>query len=95
MPKTWSGKMAGIVLGVFLVQFIVFIVLVLNNDGLGAIVNFIKLSPMTIILGLVFGIIGTKKEAGTDKVLPVLTSILSVVFAGFTWFFLYGWSFGG
>ncbi len=95
MPNTSSGKMSAIVLAVFVIQFIVFIISLFSNNGFGAIVNFIKIAPFSALAGLILGLIGTKKEIGKSKVTPFVTLIISIVFAGFTWFFLYGWSFGG
>jgi len=95
MPKTFSGRLAGIILAIFVIQFIVFITNVFTNNGFGAIVNFIRIALFTSLLGLIFGAVGSIKEIGNSKALPILTSIISLVFAGFTWFFLYGWSFGG
>ena len=95
MPKTFSGRIAGIILAIFVIQFAVFITNVFTNNGFGAIVNFIRIAPFTSLLGLIFGAIGSIKEIGNSKALPILTLLLSLVFAGFTFFFLYGWSFGG
>lgn len=95
MPKTLSGKMSAIILAVFVIQFIVFIISIISNNGFGAIVNFIKITPFTALLGLTFGVVGTIREIGKSKIMPVVTLMLSIVYAALTWFFLYGWSFGG
>ncbi|WLR52531.1 hypothetical protein LC040_06435 [Bacillus tianshenii] len=95
MPKTLSGRLSAIILAAFVIQFILFIISLFRNDGLGAILNFIKIAPYTALLGLIFGVIGTKKEIGKNKVIPIFALLISIAFAGMTLFFLFGWSFGG
>ncbi|KMM39134.1 hypothetical protein [Guptibacillus hwajinpoensis] len=95
MPKTFSGRLAGIILAIFVIQVVVFIINLFSNNGFGAIVNFIRIAPFTSLLGLIFGVTGSIKETGNSRALPVITTSLSVVLGGFTWFFLFGWSFGG
>ncbi len=95
MPKTFSGRLSIIALAIFVVQFIYFIISALSNNGLGAIVSFIQLAPFTVLFGLIFGVTGIIKEMGKRKLTPIITLIISMFFAGFTLFFLYGWSFGG
>ncbi|WP_406944221.1 hypothetical protein ACJA3J_12685 [Halobacillus sp. SY10] len=95
MPKTFWGILSGIILGVFIIQFFIFVTSILGDNPLGAIVNFIQIAPFTALLGIFIGVKGLNKERGKKKVIPISTSIISVVYAGFTMFFLFGWSFGG
>ncbi|REJ05630.1 hypothetical protein [Halobacillus trueperi] len=95
MPKTFWGILSGIILGVFIIQLFIFVTSILSNNPLGAIVTFIQIAPSTALLGISFGVKGLNKERGKKKVIPISTSIISVVYAGFTFFFLFGWSFGG
>lgn len=95
MPKSLSGKISAVMLAIFVIQFIAFIISIVNYNPLGAIVNFIYVAPFTTLPGLVSGLIAIKKERGKIKIMPIITIIISIVYIGFTLFFLYGWSFGG
>ncbi|WP_070119351.1 hypothetical protein [Bacillus marinisedimentorum] len=95
MPKTFSGRLSIVVSALFVAQLIYFIISSVSDNGLGAIVNFIQLAPFMVLFGLIFGATGIIKEMGKRKVIPIITLIISMFFAGFTFFLLYGWSFGG
>ncbi len=95
MFKTLSGKLAAVILMVFVIEFIGFMISVFSNNGFGAIVNFIRFAPITAILGLIFGLLGTKRETGLGKTMSVITLIISIIFVVFILFFLFGYSFGG
>ncbi|KHE72931.1 hypothetical protein [Halobacillus sp. BBL2006] len=95
MPKSIPGKISALILAVFCIQVIVFFVTIFNQNGFGAMVNFIQLAPYTALLGLIFGIAGTIKEEGIQRLLTLTTLGISVVFLCFTIYFLFIWSFGG
>ncbi|TMU83549.1 hypothetical protein FGG79_19150 [Bacillus sp. BHET2] len=95
MFKTLSSKLAAIILLVFVIEFIFFVVSIFSNNGFGAIVNFLRFAPITAILGLIFGLLGTKRETGIGKTISIITLIISIIFAVFFLFFLFGYTFGG
>jgi hypothetical protein len=95
MPKSIPGKVSAFILAVFFVQVIVFFFSIFNQNGFGAMVNFVQLAPYTALLGLVFGIAGSIKEEGGQQLLTLTTLGVSVVFLCFTIYFLFIWSFGG
>ncbi|MCA1063806.1 hypothetical protein QTG56_01075 [Rossellomorea sp. AcN35-11] len=95
MPKTLSGKLAAIILLVFVMEFIFFMVSIFSNNGFGALVNFIQYAPITGVLGLIAGFLGTKTETGIGKGLSMVTLIISILVMGITLFILFGYSFGG
>lgn len=95
MPKTLPGKLALLFLGVFVVQFVVFVVMVFSNNGFGAIVTFIQFAPFTSLLGFVFGVLGIRKESSGNRVVPIVSMLIGGLFLGFFIFFLFFWSFGG
>lgn len=77
-------------LAIFVIQFIVFILLLYSDDGLGVILHIILITRFTGVLGIIFGIIGTIKETGRNKVIPILTLCIGVGYIGFILFLLYG-----
>jgi hypothetical protein len=95
MFKTLSGKLAAVMLLIFIIEFIAFIVAVFTNNGFGAMVSFIQYAPVTAILGLIFGVLGIKREAGIGKAISIITLMISLVFVSFSLFFIFGYSFGG
>jgi hypothetical protein len=95
MFKTLSGKLAAVILLVFVIEFVVFMVSVFSNNGFGAIVNFIQFAPITSILGLIFGLLGTKRETGLGKTISIITLIISIIFVVISLFLLFGYSSGG
>lgn len=61
MVNTLPGKIAAIILVVFVIQLIAFIVAVFSSNGFGAMVNFIQFAPSTAVMGLLFG---ARREKG-------------------------------
>ncbi|MCA0970855.1 hypothetical protein LCM20_09655 [Halobacillus litoralis] len=93
MPQSIQGKLSGSMLVIFLLQ-IVWFVFMMSVNGLGAIVQFITVSSITSVLGLIIGVISLKKER-ENRMVPILTLIISVLFLSAMLFFLFGYSFGG
>ncbi len=95
MVNTLPGKIAAIILVVFVIQLIAFIVAVFSSNGFGAMVNFIQFAPPTAVMGLLFGALGVKKEKGAGRMISVITLLIGLIFAGISLIILFGYSFGG
>ncbi|KSU63145.1 hypothetical protein AS034_02500 [[Bacillus] enclensis] len=95
MVNTLPGKIAAIILVVFVIQLIAFIVAVFSSNGFGAMVNFIQFAPSTAVMGLLFGALGVKKEKGAGRMISVITLLIGLIFAGISLIILFGYSFGG
>ncbi|MFL8938647.1 hypothetical protein ACKA06_17805 [Rossellomorea oryzaecorticis] len=95
MINTLPGKIAAIILVVFVIQLIAFIVAVFSSNGFGAMVNFIQFAPSTAVMGLLFGALGVKKEKGAGRMISVITLLIGLIFAGISLIILFGYSFGG
>ncbi|GGD14191.1 hypothetical protein [Pontibacillus salipaludis] len=93
MAKTVSGKLSILILAVFLIQLVWFINM-MSVNGLGAIVQFIQVTSITGILGVIVGGISLKKERD-NKFVPIATMGISLLFIGIMFLFLFGYSFGG
>ena len=95
MPKSLPGKLALAMLSIGLLQLVVFVGMVYDNKSLGAIVNFLRFAPFTALFGLVFGVVGCMKERKGDRVIPVISIIMSGLFLALCIYFFFIWSFGG
>ncbi len=95
MVNTLPGKIAVIILVVFIIQLIAFIGAVFLSNGFGAMVNFIQFAPSAAVMGLLFGALGVKKEKGAGRMISVITLLIGLIFAGISLIILFGYSFGG
>lgn len=95
MFKTLSGRLAAIILLVFIIQLIAFLISVFSHNGFGALVNFIQYAPVTAVIGLIFGCIGINKEEGPGKLISIITMTVSIIYACISLFIIFGYSFGG
>jgi hypothetical protein len=94
VPKTIWGKIAvGVLIGLIL-QAVLFVVMLYEN-GFGAMVRFLQLTPYTATLGVAIGIIGLIKEKNSGKLVPTLALAISVIYTALFFLLLFGYQFGG
>ncbi|MCA0172638.1 hypothetical protein [Bacillus sp. RAR_GA_16] len=95
MPKSLPGKLALAMLCIGLLQVVVFVGMVYNNKGLGAIVNFLRFAPFTAFFGIVFGVVGCMREKKGDRMIPVSSILMAGLLLIVCLYFFFVWSFGG
>nr|WP_156129487.1 hypothetical protein [Jeotgalibacillus malaysiensis] len=95
MPKSISGRISALILALFAVQFIYFVITAFNYNGFAVIVSLVTVVPFVVLVGIIFGILGVKKEAGIRRLIPVLTLMISAFYGGFSIYLIFFWSFGG
>ena len=93
MPKTIPGKLSVVMLLVLVIHLLSIVIMLFEN-GLGAIIIVMYLIA-TAPLGMVFGIIGIIKETGNSLLLPWVTTIVSLLLLVLFFITLFGYSFGG
>ncbi|MCA1054039.1 hypothetical protein LCM10_03485 [Rossellomorea aquimaris] len=95
MLKTLSGKLSAIILLVFIVEAMAFVIAAFSNNGFGALVNFMQYAPYTSIPGVIFGLLGMKKEEGIGRIISIMTFIISILFIILLFVLIFGYTFGG
>ncbi len=95
MPKSISGRISALILALFAVQFIYFVITAFNDNGFAVIVSLVTVIPFVVLTGIIFGVLGTRKEAGIRRLIPIMTLMISAFYGGFSIYFLFFWSFGG
>ncbi|KIL42789.1 hypothetical protein KP77_34190 [Jeotgalibacillus alimentarius] len=95
MPVSLPGKISIAVCLLFVFQFI-FVFGMIFVNGFGAIVVFLQFTIVTASLGIIFGVLGLRKESGKARLAPVSALMVSGVFVllFFVTLFGYAGSFG-
>ena len=93
MPKSVLGKLCLLMLVIFFIQIVLFMRM-MSINFFGAMVQFIKVTPYTSIIGIILGLMSLNKER-EKRIVPVITLIVSIIFLAIFLLFLFGFSFGG
>ncbi|AJD90238.1 hypothetical protein JMA_09210 [Jeotgalibacillus malaysiensis] len=80
MLVSLPGKISFVVLLLLIAQFILLTVMVIENNGLGAIVVIVQFTPVTATLGLIFGAWSINKESGWLRFIPISVLAISAVY---------------
>ena len=94
MPQSIWGKLSFVILILLAIEVGWAFIMIFVNF-LGAMTVILQYTPFLAPLGAIIGIVGTLKENKKEKLIPLLTLLLSIVLIALFLSILFGFQFGG
>ena len=94
MPQSIWGKLSFVILILLAIEVGWAFIMIFVNF-LGAMTVILQYTPFLAPLGVIIGIVGTLKENKKEKLIPLLTLLLSIVLIALFLSILFGFQFGG
>ena len=94
MPQSIWGKLSFVILILLAIEAGWAFIMIFVNF-LGAMTVILQFTPFLAPLGVIIGIVGILKENKKEKLIPLLTLLLSIVLIALFLSILFGFQFGG